>query len=388
MKIDHTSKTAQKMRRTVGYLVSRMCLLGAPLLLLILVEAFCLPLDTFAFRSWESLSVRKLKWAFPGPFYPNRHLVRTEVGDLGNGTAYAVPRSVEWITDDYGFRNRYIRDVGELDLVIVGDSFVAGTGLTQEDQLSEVIEREHGYRTASYAPANLKHLSRDHRFASKLPPVVVYAAVERTLPGLSDPGRSKSGLHQQVARLGTDYESLICTVDRMVSPQLFHYLQARLRPEPRRLIIASDQPGLLFLSDHKRESAVTIAVQARVLEKIRRYHAWVTRRGSRFVFVPIPDKEYCHAESLPSRTWPSILPELIANLKNEGIEVVNLARLFGQAIAVDPSDPLYQLDDSHWNARAVRLAADQIANALERPEAVSNPLPRQAKQDLHELPVR
>jgi hypothetical protein len=364
-----------------------MCLLAAPFLLLTLVEAICFPLETFPFRSWESLSVRKLKWAFPGPFYPNRHLSRTEVGDLGNGTAYAVPHSVEWFTDDYGFRNRQTRDANELDLVIIGDSFVAGTGLTQDDQLSEVIERQYGYHTASYAPANLKHFSRDPRFASKLPSVVIFAAVERTLPGIAEPGRSKAGFQQQVTRLGTDYESLMCALDRLVAPQMFYYLQARLRPEPRRLIIASDQPQLLFLSDHQRESAATADVQSRVLEKIRRYHAWVKERGSRFVFVPIPDKEYCHAESLPLRTWPSILPELVANLRSDGIEVVDLAPLFRQTIARDPSDPLYQLDDSHWNAHAVRLAAEQIANRLERPASLRNPI-RQARHDVLEQPAR
>lgn len=361
--------------------VGRLFLLLMPLPALMLIESLFLPLDTFAFRNWEALSVRTLRWAFPGPFYPNRTLERVEIGDLGKGTPYAVRRPVVWITDDFGFRNRRTRDASELDLIIVGDSFISGTGLTQDDLLPEVLERNYGLRSAGFGPSNFKSFTSDPRFSRQIPRIVVVAAAERSLSRLTEPHGSNAEVRRWAAQLGARHQTLMRGIDRLIAPQLFHFVQAQLRPEPRHAIAPKSRPELLLIADHKSKDSITPKLRQSVLERIREYHHYVTERGSQFLFVAIPDKEYCYEELLPDGCWPSLLPGLVATLRGEGIAVVDLAQFFKHAMRQDPSCEVFQSDDSHWNAHGVRMAAEQIAAVISGRSNPSHPAPMSANSD-------
>jgi hypothetical protein len=54
----------------------------------------------------------------------------------------AQPREIEFITDSLGFRNS--RDYAEDKLILIGDSFVVGTGNSQQDTLTEILNNRFG----------------------------------------------------------------------------------------------------------------------------------------------------------------------------------------------------------------------------------------------------
>lgn len=86
--------------------------------------------------------------------YPPNAIVRMRMpyGDLQPLTAepIAVPRDVEYRIDGYGFRND--ADYNGERYVLVGDSFIAGSGNTQTDLLSSHLRRD--YALPAY---NLAH---------------------------------------------------------------------------------------------------------------------------------------------------------------------------------------------------------------------------------------
>ncbi len=355
-----------RLSREVSILAAKLFVLATPFFALIFVEAFVLPNDFLTFRCWEALSVRSIKWAFPGPLYPNQNLTRLETGDLGNGTKHAVSREVTWQTDEYGFRNRESRQGSSLDIVIVGDSFVAGTGMSQDQILPEVLERDYGLKSYGYAPSNMKSFIRDPRFSEQLPKIVVVAVTERSLSRLSAIGNPATKTRQWFAELGMRHPLLISGIDRLVAPGLFRFAHSRLKPEPHPVVLAEGEPGVLFFAAQKPDSAVTTESCQRFLSALREYHQRITSRGSKFLFVMIPDKEYVYATSLPSKRWPSIIPDLVRNLVAEGIPVVDLSRPFLKARAEDSERILYQPDDTHWSATGVELAARLIHDEVTR----------------------
>jgi hypothetical protein len=98
-----------------------------------------LPFDFFTFRVWEALLVDELKPIIAAPFYPNQHIIKDEVGDIVPHTEKEAIKHVEWFTDDYGFRKKEKK--GPWDIVVIGDSNIAGSSLTQDDMLTEVLEK-------------------------------------------------------------------------------------------------------------------------------------------------------------------------------------------------------------------------------------------------------
>jgi len=65
------------------------------------------------------------------------------------------PRKQIFITDNYGQRNN-ITDIKEADIIIVGDSFVVGTGVSQEYIPANVLGRVSGKKVASLAYGGLE----------------------------------------------------------------------------------------------------------------------------------------------------------------------------------------------------------------------------------------
>ena len=122
-----------------------------PFFLAICLELFILPIDFFTIRVWESLVVKKFKNILPGPFYPNMETTKIEEGDLAAHTRFAIKKKVRWMTDRYGYRKQDT-DLQKHKMVIIGESNIAGSSLTQEEILSEVLEDQLKVSVYPYAP--------------------------------------------------------------------------------------------------------------------------------------------------------------------------------------------------------------------------------------------
>ena len=78
-------------------------------------------------------------------------ITKIEEGDLAHHTRFAIKKKVKWMTDRYGYRKQNT-DRKKHEVVIIGDSNIAGSGLTQEEILSEVLEEQLKDSVYPYAP--------------------------------------------------------------------------------------------------------------------------------------------------------------------------------------------------------------------------------------------
>src|SRR5882672_8068839 len=139
-------------------------LLGAPLMVLYVIELFFLPIDRFTFRVWEALYAGENTSLFlPGPFYPASQLSKIEKGDLAPHSPLAVEKNVVWQIDDYGYRDDF-SPAAPPKIVIVGDSIVAGSSLSQQETLAVQLSKKLGKPVYSFAPGSMNRLLWDDRF--------------------------------------------------------------------------------------------------------------------------------------------------------------------------------------------------------------------------------
>ena len=68
-----------------------------------------------------------------------------DIAAITGDIALRVPRQINLTTDAAGFRNDDIRP--PIELLVLGDSFGAGTGVTQEKMLSNLLQSEYGLAT-------------------------------------------------------------------------------------------------------------------------------------------------------------------------------------------------------------------------------------------------
>ncbi len=361
--------------------ILRFTLFLLPFLLLVGIEIFVLPVDRFTFRVWEALVVRKFEALLPGPFYPNMKVSKEEEGDLAHHTKFAQKRRVEWITDNYGYRHR---ESGQrpYEIVIVGESETVGAGLTQDDMLSQILERNMGIGVYPLAPGSINSFLRQSRFSEHPPRILIFARAERLITDLP---RVRSRLmrtsgssgNRALDTLGRLKGQIVRTpwvqkigvlLDRVYKGAMLHALRADLRrvfssSAGSSLKSAATPDGLIFfLHGRQSEQDISPALFEQCLRTLKSYHDLLQDRGIRFIFLPVPEKETCFHELLGLKE-PQFLHRLNSRLRDMGIETVDLQTAFEEALQRDSMSP-YQADDTHWNAEGVRIAARLIEALL------------------------
>ena len=172
------------------------------------------------------------------PIYPNVKLFKVEEGDLGHHTKYADKKSVYWETDRHGYRIK-AADREDFRIIIVGDSIVAGSGLTQEDTLASALERRLGVGVYPFAPATFSQFAGDARFAIHPPAVVVFSQIERNIPNLKSIKESKNDKFPYLSSLFRRmqsvrdipfFQSMAVYADRATKMSGINYLNSRLAP--------------------------------------------------------------------------------------------------------------------------------------------------------------
>lgn len=354
-------------------LIPRLILLTAPFLLAVGIELFVLPIDFFTFRVWEALYILQVRGLPPGRFYPDMTLARSEQGDLAPYSAYAVQKDVVWHTDRYGFRKEE-REGASYPVVIVGDSGIVGTGLTQTNMLSEVLERRLGCGVYPYAPFVMSKFAADRRFHDAPPTTVILAVMERSvrLRALQLPSPD-AFLPERPWKLAIKNNpgvrrSLIL-LDRFHKQAMLYYFRGRLKSHVLRWMGLSDiehaRVGrLVFLEGESANQAISAEDERTSFATICGYRDYLATRGIRFVFVLVPNKETFYYDVFPHPAKPTLIPILLERLNRAGVETVNLQTPFEEARA--RGELLYHDDDSHWNVRGVQIAAEEIARVLEK----------------------
>ena len=353
-----------------------------PFLAAIGIELFVLPIDFFTFRVWEALVIRKYYNILPGQFYPNMEVTKMEEGDLAHHTKFAYKRKAKWITDRYGYRKQNSNRVKN-EVVVIGDSNIAGSGLTQEDILSEVLERKLKVGVYSISPGSLGTFLKETRFKKDPPDIVIISSVERFifyLPPVKD--TSKSKLRSQIREIGDRLRNQIsgnrliqCVgvyLDRIYKANMLQYMRASLRrigsPHSEAIpsnSVSSKYGPVLFFQGAYLNKDVPKDQFDKAVQVIKTYDQLLRSKGIHFIFLPIPEKENIYHEGLQTKK-PVFLEQLISTLKNLGIETVDTQTAFDDAF--QKGVLLYHTDGTHWNENAVKIAADLIKDLIEKKE--------------------
>lgn len=369
-----TSATDRFFSRPFRRLLLKICLIGLPIFVVIGVDVFLLPVDYFAFRNWEALAATQgigIRYLLPGPLYPGMSLSKIERFDLALNAPDAIRSLASWQTDRFGYRKH--DDAGRRDpIVIVGDSSTIGTGLDQQEILSEVLESMLGAGVYPYAVSSVSSLLHDVRFVDDPPRVVVLAVTERLIPSVAEvpmtlatmgePEKSLRRMLQRVQQVRLVQKTAIC-VDRALKLAPLHYVRARLARDAKTRFTSPLHPRMLFLQGAAAFQPVPQEVLARCIRTLTGIRAVLEARGIRFIFLPIPNKENIYYRMLGAAQQPVFLSQLVRALRAEGVTAVDSQTAFND-VYVAGGEELYQIEDSHWNAAGVRVAARRLAEAI------------------------
>ena len=351
-------------------LIFRSILFFSPLLLALSLELFVLPIDFFAFRVWEGLLIRSYRWILPGRFYPCREITKMEMGgDLTRQGPFATRREVTWMTDQYGYRKKN-SGARHYKVVIVGDSNIVGTGLSQEETLSEVLETRLNSGVYPMAPVDINTFLKDRRFMKDPPEVVVVSTIERDICDLPYPKLRRerwptfSNWKDRLQKTGW-VPAIAVFLDRLSKMNMINYLRAKIGNTKHRQFYSFSTPfgTMYFLQGDAANENVSRDRFERAVQTIEAYDRILKKKGIRFIFLPIPNKENIYYQHLPNRKRPVFLEELIAELKHKKIETVDTQEAFDKRYQKD-SALLYRLDDTHWNPATVRMTADLIQMSI------------------------
>lgn len=363
-------------------IAKKIFLLCTPLIVFSLLELFVFPEDLFTFRVWDAISISGRNAVLSGSFYPNRKFERMEQGDLAAYSKDAVYRSTVWETDVFGFRNSN-HGCRDYPIVIVGDSFAVGTGLTQADTLSEVLSRKLKTCVYSFSSLELNDYLTSSLWRRSKPSVVLYVKSEWWIKNESDLPLESKNLHGEdiVRRLGVGDHSLMQSIavfrDRygksimlrtyrkrgplFVFSQIIGWFTNNAFSSQAYGNSNTEQKEMHFRSMVLTQDPVNQAEVDFVAKRMAAFRDEFSRHGVRFVFMPVPNKETIYLPGLHKRG--ELLDQIFLRMTQLGVETIQLQPAFLSHQASSP-ELLYQTDDTHWNEKGVRLSADLVSKAL------------------------
>ncbi len=326
-----------------------------------IIEAF-LPPTFFTHRHFEALSFktnvpRKTDW------YPNIHSKMMATGDLCFNTNNSVFKSEEWITDKFGYRNEEFVD--KPDVLFLGDSFIMGSSLSQNELISNQVKIKSNDRIKVYnmAPSSFSIFDRYLKVKNiKKPKLIIFSIVERNIP--------EPIIYYNVTR-EMKYKKLIddlfsigninVYIDKAFKQLSLQWIKARINRSRGFGMQATGNSNMFFLNgitQNPSESNLNSTVKI-----ILSYKKYCDSNDIRFIFMPMPDKESVYYELVPFKQQPNYLFKLDSLLNIVGVSTINTLKIYNN-YRKSSSKLLYHLDDTHWNSNATDLISTAIISKI------------------------
>ena len=328
----------------------------SPVVLWVLFEGFS-PVDLFTYRPWEAI-VFKTRMGNGKCFYPEMQISMTSVGDLCHHTPWEVKKYETWTTDALGYRNDSV--ITSPDIIIIGDSFITGSGLVQDSTLVNLIETLSDNTATAYAiaPGIFQDYTDFYNAGTfKKPKLLVFSIVERHVPPVYDPSAvKKQGMMKKVLNTLEKYH-LNKFIDRLFKMNSIEWAKSRLLGYTGIGVPGKEGSRMFFLTgkalQHNDEELYS------TLEAVQTYKNYCDSLGIDFLFLPIPDKESVYYENVPFEKQPDYLFQLDSLVKANNINTINVLKIFNEYRS-GSRELLYHLDDTHWNALGVNLTAEAV----------------------------
>jgi hypothetical protein len=375
---------------------SRSTGLGALICLILLAAALAdvgsraIPAKFLAFRAWEAADL--LPWR-EGGFTPNFvYQNPASYGDLAS--LYNLPgmreyRPERFTTDAQGFRNP-AGGPSAPNVVLFGDSFGAGAGLSDQDILSEQILRQGGGAIRIF---NAAHFSNNiDRMLALLDRLgfkngVIVFQISETFrvpewPQSPDPVTQAQGLLRRflpagMAEQGAYYLRCVRNLTRYSPMEILCRRVYRTAQNDVFLPNApaangsklqlSDGTSMLFLTATLGQNSNPAAADTRYLEEL---DSALRTRGNKLLVLLVPDKSTVYAPFLKEpAAGPDYMDRVEAQLHAKRIPVVNLLQTFRVAAGTSlrNHELIYFRDDTHWNRQGIDLASRAVVVAMPGP---------------------
>lgn len=353
------------------------CLLVAALL--VDIVARFMSVDPLTFRGWEAMS----RFRPPGAaFEPNRRYssARTygDTAAMGNMPELRQYRLETFTTDAFGFRNVGDMWASGVTAVMIGDSQVVGSGVSDSQTLPSRLSAltrcgvyNAGSEDAKPPPDRVITLSHNLHVHEGL---VIHLYTEtRDLPTV--PSMRKRRTDEILSRVpnwvGTGVGRLRGFID--VSPLQILSTRAMkglengwILPNP---YAANVVKATLYNGDTMLFPAAHVEHFYRMRPVAVDYWAWLREELQKerldLLVVLVPGKYRVYRPFLLDQKpgdGENYLGRLERKLRAAGIPVVNLAPVFAARVAesLGRHEYLYWLDDIHWNTRGTDVAAQAI----------------------------
>jgi len=375
-----TAMGTEKARRSVwrlGYVIPRLL----AVVCLVDIGLRFMSIDPFTFRAWEAL----LRDRPPGAaFEPNRRYYNArsygDLAALGNFPELRQYRPEQFTTDALGFRNAPEILDEEVGAILAGDSFAVGSGVSDDETLSSRLGALMGcpvYNAGSDAgrvvPDEILALARRLHLRRRL--VIRLYTEGASVPAL--PTRREMLTSRLVDRTPAEVRALAGRLRGLITVSPLRSLSGRAwkavddgRILPNRYA-ANVVRATLYNGDTMLFQAAQVTSFYRRPDLSLDYWKWLRddleQAGVDLVVVLVPGKYAVYRPFLvrqppAGRGAGDYLDRLERALQVMGVPVLNLAPFLKAEVArhLERGEYLYWLDDIHWNARGIALAAAAI----------------------------
>lgn len=313
--------------------------------------------NNIAYRPWEAVSFYQ-SIPYLGNFYPDSEVDMISVGDLCHHSKNAVQKEEYWKIDNLGFRN--YKFIEEPDILFIGDSFFAGSGITQENTIDNSVKRVLDNKVDVYNMAPSTMSKFDFFLKNGIihkPKLIVFSISER---------HNVDDLY--FADLNSDHEGLVIKIqnskrvvitDKLKRFYLFRYLLARAVGKTGSGVAGEKNMNMYFFKG-KKVTEKNMKETLKDAENIISYKNYCDTLGVDFLFIPMPNKESVYFDFVPLEKQSAYIFQLDSILKKANVQTINSLEIYNKYRKTS-TDLLYQIDDSHWNSNAIKLISDEIA---------------------------
>ena len=349
------------------------------------VAARFIPLDWLSFRAWEALR----RYHAPcGPFRADAHyenaLSYGDLASMGNMPQYRQYRQEIFSTDRFGFRRNSNRmaSASKYGALLMGDSMAVGSGVNDNETLAAELEQHLGTGVYNGAGSDLdpKGLDQILSLARRLKltkGTVLYEYLERyelphpeELLGDSDSENTDSSCQHWKTRWSIWYDGFTEVSGlQIIAQRAFKKLENdSILPNIFKfnVVIRTLKKGepILFYPD---DVAIFRLERSVDVSGFKGLAAELGKRNLRLVVILVPTKYTVYQPLLEGADLKKgdstlYLDVVEKSLKEAHIPVINLANLFREKAQEYYQQNLYIYwqDDIHWNARGIKLAAEEI----------------------------
>ena len=346
-----------------------------------------LPIDALCFQAWECVT----RYQEPGSIFEANRQFRSDrthgnMSNMGNLTRDRVYRPQVFSTDRLGFRNSTNLLSSGVRAVMVGDSFVAGYGISDAEtlpvQLSALTRVPVYNEGGPYAYADTVHRLKATLSVGPGDAIIVWsesepiALLQAAEAQAVQPNWQARVLTSLFGRKGSDVrtwlrgwwftspmkvvaqKAFLSVSDDHVLPNVYAHLVVERQ-------LTNGEPILFLPTDvdafHQHRDVTPAA------EYLRWLTASIAKDGMRPLVVLVPHKYsvyYPLLTAASARPGDAVHPltTLETALREQGIEALDLTPLLQARarVALASGEYLYWRDDTHWNGQGVRVAAEAI----------------------------